>query len=77
MPFELALVDRAKQAHKTPACLELNPNGLIPVLVEPRRDRKFSRPQQGPVEADGLGRGGVKCQGLVQALSRWLGSASP
>ena len=36
VPFELALVDRANQAHKQPAYLELNPNGLIPVLVEPR-----------------------------------------
>ncbi len=33
-PFELALVDRANQAHKSPAYLKLNPNGLIPVLVE-------------------------------------------
>ncbi len=34
VPFELVLVDRARQAHKTPAYLKLNPNGLIPVLVE-------------------------------------------
>ena len=34
VPFELVLVDRAKQAHKSPAYLKLNPNGLIPVLVE-------------------------------------------
>jgi glutathione S-transferase len=34
VPFELALVDRARQAHKSPAYLKLNPNGLIPVLVE-------------------------------------------
>jgi glutathione S-transferase len=33
-PFELVLVDRAQQAHKSPAYLKLNPNGLIPVLVE-------------------------------------------
>lgn len=32
-PFELRLVDRANQAHKSPAYLKLNPNGLIPVLV--------------------------------------------
>jgi glutathione S-transferase len=38
VPFELALVDRANQAHKTQAYLELNPNGLIPVLVERRPD---------------------------------------
>jgi glutathione S-transferase len=38
VPFELALVDRANQAHKQPAYLELNPNGLIPVLVEPRAE---------------------------------------
>jgi glutathione S-transferase len=34
VPFELQLVDRARQAHKTPQYLKLNPNGLIPVLVE-------------------------------------------
>jgi glutathione S-transferase len=34
IPFELALVDRAKAAHKSPDYLKLNPNGLIPVLVD-------------------------------------------
>ena len=34
LPFELALVDRAKAAHKSPDYLKLNPNGLIPVLVD-------------------------------------------
>ena len=34
VPFELALVDRSQQAHKSPAYLRLNPNGLIPVLVD-------------------------------------------
>jgi glutathione S-transferase len=34
VPFELSLVDRANQAHKSPAYLKLNPNGLIPVLVD-------------------------------------------
>jgi glutathione S-transferase len=34
VPFELALVDRTVQAHKSPAYLKLNPNGLIPVLVD-------------------------------------------
>ena len=38
VPFELALVDRAQQAHKSAAYLKLNPNGLIPVLVERRAD---------------------------------------
>jgi glutathione S-transferase len=33
-PFELALVDRANNAHKSPAYLQLNPNGTIPVYVE-------------------------------------------
>lgn len=33
-PFELVLVDRARDAHKSPAYLRLNPNGLIPVFVE-------------------------------------------
>lgn len=32
--FELALVDRAVAAHKSPAYLKLNPNGLVPVLVD-------------------------------------------
>ncbi len=34
VPFELKLVDRTINAHKTPAYLKLNPNGLIPVLVD-------------------------------------------
>ena len=38
VPFDLALVDRANQAHKAPAYLALNPNGLIPVLVERRAE---------------------------------------
>ena len=33
-PYELRLVDRARQAHKAPEYLRLNPNGLIPVLVD-------------------------------------------
>ena len=33
-PFELVLVDRANQAHKSAAYLALNPNGLIPVWVD-------------------------------------------
>ena len=34
VPFELHLVDRAHGEHKSPAYLKLNPNGLIPVLVD-------------------------------------------
>jgi len=34
VPFELQLVDRPHGAHKSPAYLALNPNGLIPVLVD-------------------------------------------
>ena len=33
-PFALTLVDRASNAHKSPAYLKLNPNGSIPVLVD-------------------------------------------
>ena len=33
-PFALTLVDRANNAHKSPAYLKLNPNGSIPVLVD-------------------------------------------
>ena len=33
-PFELALVDRTQGAHKSAQYLRLNPNGLIPVLVD-------------------------------------------
>lgn len=33
-PFELVLVDRPANAHKSPAYLTLNPNGLIPVLTD-------------------------------------------
>jgi glutathione S-transferase len=34
VPFRLELVDRTKDAHKSPEYLKLNPNGLIPVLVD-------------------------------------------
>lgn len=34
VPFELKRVDRANQGHKSPEYLKLNPNGLIPVLVD-------------------------------------------
>ena len=34
LPFELKLVDRTRGAHKSPEYLKLNPNGLIPVLVD-------------------------------------------
>ena len=33
-PFELVLVDRDHDAHKSAAYLKLNPNGSIPVLVD-------------------------------------------
>ena len=33
-PFELALVDRTQGAHKSTEYLRLNPNGLIPVLID-------------------------------------------
>ncbi|MDI1274540.1 glutathione S-transferase family protein [Polaromonas sp.] len=32
--YQRVLVDRTKNAHRTPDYLRLNPNGLIPVLVE-------------------------------------------
>ena len=34
LPHRLVLVDRGSAAHKGPAYLALNPNGLIPVLVD-------------------------------------------
>ena len=34
VPFELKFVDRANAAHKSAEYLKLNPNGLIPVLVD-------------------------------------------
>ena len=34
VPFQRVLVDRMANAHKTPEYLRLNPNGLIPVLVD-------------------------------------------
>lgn len=33
-PFELVLVDRGRQAQRSPEYLKLNPNGRIPVLVD-------------------------------------------
>jgi glutathione S-transferase len=34
LPFELKLVNRTQNAHKSAAYLKLNPNGLIPVLED-------------------------------------------
>lgn len=34
IPYELMLVDRAHDAHKSPAYLKLNPNGLLPALTD-------------------------------------------
>jgi glutathione S-transferase len=34
VPYQRVLVDRAVDAHKSPEYLKLNPNGLIPVLVQ-------------------------------------------
>lgn len=34
VPYERVLVDRTRDAHKAPAYLKLNPNGLIPVLTD-------------------------------------------
>jgi glutathione S-transferase len=34
VPFELKRVDREHNAHKSPEYLKLNPNGLIPVLID-------------------------------------------
>ena len=34
VPFALQLVGRTQGAHKSPAYLQLNPNGLIPVIVD-------------------------------------------
>lgn len=34
VPFQRVLVDRMANAHKSPEYLRLNPNGLIPVLVD-------------------------------------------
>lgn len=33
-PYERVLVDRTRDAHKSPRYLQLNPNGLIPVLTD-------------------------------------------
>jgi glutathione S-transferase len=34
VPYQRVLVDRLQNAHKTPDYLKLNPNGLIPVLID-------------------------------------------
>jgi glutathione S-transferase len=34
VPYELKLVDRTQQAHKSAEYLQMNPNGLIPVLID-------------------------------------------
>ena len=34
LPYELKPVDRATDAHRQPEYLKLNPNGLVPVLVD-------------------------------------------
>lgn len=33
-PYQRVLVDRTQNAHKTPDYLKLNPNGLLPVLID-------------------------------------------
>lgn len=44
VPFELKYVDRAVSAHKSPDYLAMNPNGLIPVLVDSGRAGGDGRP---------------------------------
>ena len=44
VPFELKYVDRAVAAHKSADYLALNPNGLIPVLVDPSRAGSDGKP---------------------------------
>jgi glutathione S-transferase len=34
VPYERVLVDRARDAHKAPAYLAINPNGLLPALTD-------------------------------------------
>lgn len=36
LPYETVLVDRSRRAQRSPAYLNLNPNGLIPVLETPQ-----------------------------------------
>ena len=43
VPFELKYVDRAVSAHKSPEYLAMNPNGLIPVLVDSSAGEAASR----------------------------------
>jgi glutathione S-transferase len=41
VPYELSLVDRTRQAHRSPEYCRLNPNGLIPVLIDRRGDTEL------------------------------------
>jgi glutathione S-transferase len=41
LPYTLVLVDRARNAQRSPEYLALNPNGKIPVLVQQREGRAF------------------------------------
>lgn len=43
-PFELKYVDRGRAAHKSAEYLALNPNGLIPVLVDDGHDSEGAAP---------------------------------
>ncbi|WP_161599784.1 glutathione S-transferase family protein [Roseibium sediminis] len=38
VPYEYVAVDRSTQAHKSKAYLAMNPQGLLPVLVDPDQD---------------------------------------
>lgn len=38
LAYEFVAVDRAKREHDAPAYLQMNPQGLLPVLVDPRQD---------------------------------------
>ena len=40
-PYRLQLVDRTRNAHKSAEYLKLNPNGLIPVLIDARGDAEL------------------------------------
>jgi glutathione S-transferase len=41
VPYELKLVDRTQQAHRSPEYRQLNPNGLIPVLIDGRGETEL------------------------------------
>lgn len=87
LPFELLRVDTSAGAHKAPAYLALNPNGLVPVLTD--GDLVLfesaaiclhlcdSHPAAGLAPAVGTVERAAALAGFVQSLGAWFLAEQP